>query len=252
MARGISDEGRHKQGRGLGSKDSWIPWCQVHDFGGRGRKHQIPSQIFKRSRHALSQIEANLIFVVEMADNVADSREQFPLKLPDTKLIASKLGISHPISPDGKSEIMSTDLLIDYKNGTQRAIAIKSSSDLFNARVIEKLQIEKEYWNDKGVDWKLITERDFPDALVYNVRQLRSYFQIQDNLSSVLFEKLKEYKSREHSISKVIGIISKEMKIPSGRGMEIFKHLCAKRLLKFDYYRPFTPKMHWYEFSIKC
>lgn len=250
MSRQISDDGRHKQGRGQGSKDTWVPWCQVHDFGGRGRKHNMPSQVFKRSRHALSQIEANLICVVEMASNISDSREQFPLDPAQTKLIASQMKIPHPISPDKKSEIMSTDLLIDYENTTQRAIAVKSSSDLNDKRVIEKLQIEREYWKLKGVKWNLVTERDLPDGLIYNLRALRSFFQTQDELSQPFYEKVKLFSSKDDTVSKVVESISKELRIPSGRGLMIFKYLCSKRLIKFDYYRPFTTRMHLYEFQI--
>jgi len=248
MGRGISDDTRRKNGRGLGSKDTWIPWVHVHDFGGRGRKHHIPSQVFNRTRHALSQIETNLIYVVEMAENISDSREQYPLNLSETKLIASQLKINHPISPDGKSEVMTTDLFIDYKDHTQRAVAVKSSSDLGDKRVIEKLQIEREYWKLKGVTWSIITERDFPENLIYNLRTLRAYFQTKDDLSGVFYDKLKQLESKDDILSKVIGAISKELRIPSGRGLEIFKHLCSRKLIKFDYYRPFSTKMHLYEF----
>jgi len=248
MGRGLSDDTRRRQGRGCGSKDTWVPWVQVHDFGGLGRKHHIPSQVFKRTRHALSQIEANLIYVVEMAENISDSREQYPLILSETKLIASQLGVNHPVSPDRKSEVMTTDLLIDYKDHSQRAMAVKSSSDLGDKRVIEKLQIEKEYWKSKGVIWSLITERDFPEMLIYNLKTLRAYFQTKDDLNEVFYDKLKHFKSKYFFLAKAIGVISKQLRIPSGRGLEIFKHLCSRKLIKFDYYRSLSPKMRIYEF----
>jgi len=248
MGKEISDDTRKKQGRGLGSKDTWTPWVQVHDFGGVGRKHHIPSQVFNRPRHALSQIEANLIYCVEMAENVDDSREQYPLDLSETKLIASQLGIKHPISPDGKREVMSTDLLIDYKDHMQRAVAIKSCADLVDKRVIEKLQIEKIYWNSKGVKWSLMTEREFPDDLIYNFTLLRSFFQTKDDLSGVFYDRLKQFQSKDAILSDVIKAVSKEIKIPPGRGLVIFKHLCSRKLIKFDYYRAFTTRIRLYEF----
>jgi hypothetical protein len=248
MGRGISDATRIKQGRGLGSKDTWIPWVLVHDFGGRGRKHHIPSQVFNQPRHALSQIEANLIYCVEMSENIADSREQYPLDLSETKLIASQLGIKHPISPDRNREVMSTDMLIDYKDHTQRAIAIKSSADLIDRRIIEKLQIEKMYWESKGVKWSLMTEREFPGNLIYNLKLLRSFFQIKDELNDVFHDKLKQFRSKDHILSDAIKLVSREIKIPPGRGLEIFKHLCSRKLIKFDYYRVFSTKMHLHEF----
>lgn len=101
---------------------------------------------------------------MEWEPNVVDIREQYPLlPLEKTLFIAEKLRIKHPRDSKTRQPIvMTTDTLLTVKAGDDfRFIAhtIKLISKL-NKRVIEKFQIEKEYFKDLGINWALITENE--------------------------------------------------------------------------------------------
>ncbi|WP_249930994.1 TnsA endonuclease N-terminal domain-containing protein [Paenibacillus polymyxa] len=102
-----------------------------------------------------------------------DIREQFPLlPLDKTLYIAQKLGIKHPTDPKNKLPIiMTTDMLLTVKQEESIkfiAHSIKPSNKL-TKRVVEKLQIEKEFFKDQKIEWALITERQINYNLVRNV-----------------------------------------------------------------------------------
>jgi hypothetical protein len=249
----LSDKTALKRGRGKGTKDSYVPFIHTYDFKGKGRKHKIPSLIYKRERHGLSTIEANLIYVTEMADNIEDSREQFPLDLELTKLIASQLGIKHPSSPDKKRQIMTFDLLLDFHDKSQMAIAIKPFNKLHDKRVIEILQIQKTYAERMNLKFGILTEKDFPPILVANLRLLRSYIQISDDLNKlteIFYLKLKNNNSAKEKMNSIIKAISMEMKMVAAKGWAIFYHLCATKVIRFNYFETYREDMTYNKFTI--
>jgi hypothetical protein len=65
--------------------------------------------------------------------------------------------------------------LVDLSPRQQLAIAVKSSEELSKARVIEKLQIEKIYWEARGVEWRIFTEKEVSDGLRENLLWIQPY-----------------------------------------------------------------------------
>lgn len=239
----LSDKNAFKKGRGSGTKDNYVPFVQTYDFKGKGRKHRIPSQVFKRERHALSTIEANLIYVTEMADNIDDSREQFPLDLEVTKLIANQLGIKHPGSRDKKREVMTYDLLLDFHDKSQMALAVKPFNKLFDKRTIEILQIQKTCAERMNFRFGIVTEKDFPPILLHNLRFLRAYFYIDDSLMSqieVFYLKLRNQSSSKEKLNVIVKSIAKEMKTIAANAWALFYHLCATKVIRYNYYEVFS------------
>ncbi|MGO3694037.1 TnsA endonuclease N-terminal domain-containing protein [Marinobacter sp.] len=93
---------------------------------------------------------------------VSDIREQFPLRVEDTLHLAGEAKIRHP-EVGGYTQVMSSDFVVDFSasSGARRmAIQVKSSSDLKDSRTIEKLELERRYWQQKGLPVYL----DFLDA----------------------------------------------------------------------------------------
>lgn len=170
-------------GRGLGTYQSYIPWHRVSrgDPASRGRSHLIAW----RNRHYEFLSDGELIvflFCVPLLGCGDDIREQFPLSLnssahelshydtrhawtehPGTLAIAEQLGIRHPkCHGNGRSApwIMTTDLLLMRcaADGGRfmLAIACKDTAEL-SERAKALLQIEREYWAQRGVIWLLLT-----------------------------------------------------------------------------------------------
>ncbi|MBE5203357.1 Tn7 transposase TnsA N-terminal domain-containing protein [Pectobacterium sp. FL60-S17] len=90
------------------------------------------------------------IKVDELSSRGESIREQFPIPVTDTLDICLQLGSRHP-QIKGFLKVVTKDLLIDFKYKTQIAVAVKHSSDSGKERVVDKLQIEKAYWEGRGV-----------------------------------------------------------------------------------------------------
>jgi hypothetical protein len=64
---------------------------------------------------------------------------------------------------------MSTDFLVSLPGGKSTAISVKYAKAVSDRRVLEKLQIEQEYWRRQDTEWKLATESDIPQTLLDNI-----------------------------------------------------------------------------------
>ena len=155
----------------------YTPWLTIQDVASHGRSHRIAGIRTGRVHHLLSDIERDAFYQFDWADTVTDIREQYPLDREYTRRIAADLDIKHP--RDAATEIvMTTDFLVDiaYEGKLrQLARAVKPASELEKPRVIDKLEIERRYWVQQGVDWGIITERDIPEAIVTNIAWLHPY-----------------------------------------------------------------------------
>jgi hypothetical protein len=160
------------RGRGIGR--DYEPFIKVHEISSQGESIRIQSATVGRVHHLLSGIELQAFLVFDQFERTIDIREQYPLPIENTMDICTKLGIRHP-QVRGNLTVVTTDLLINFADGEQLAVAVKPSSELCKQRVIEKLQIEKAYWESCGTGWKLFTEREVSDGLRENLSWIQPY-----------------------------------------------------------------------------
>ncbi|WP_199221448.1 TnsA endonuclease N-terminal domain-containing protein [Desulfonatronum sp. SC1] len=162
-----------KQGRGQGTGKDYQPWLTVRDLPSSGRSHRVWGFQTQRTHHLLSDLELKAFFLFDWNPVVTDLREQYPLALDDTLEIAKKSCIRHP-EFRGQVQVMTTDFLVDTNRAElpKFAIQVKTSSDLFNPRVIEKLEIERQYWKKHKVPWYLLTEKQIPKSVTENISWL--------------------------------------------------------------------------------
>lgn len=160
------------ENRGKGEGASYRPWLTIQDVPSQGRTHRPYSLKTGRTHQLLSDLEKYAFLFYEWNDDVTDIREQYPLDRAVTLRIANELGINHPKDPTTKCDIvMTTDLLIFVlKDGVACPVArsIKPASKL-DKRVIDKLEIERKYWVDQGVDWSLVTDEQLPKTFALNL-----------------------------------------------------------------------------------
>lgn len=173
-----------EQGRGQGSLGTYVPWHRISrgDPASRGRSHLEFWSKTGRFHHLLSDGEQIAFFFAVMLEGTEDIREQFPLLLKSgqhelshytasylghealgTEELASILSIRHPQlrnKDDKESWVPTTDLLVAGRSKDGRlsllAVAVKPENDL-SKRERQLLQLEKEYWERRGVKWILIT-----------------------------------------------------------------------------------------------
>lgn len=167
---------RVAEGRGSGRGTDYKPWIEIHDLASRGQANRVKSPLHGRTCHLHSQLEADWFYSVHALPGLQDLREQYPLDLEETLAIAQQLGIVHPTDPKSHEPcVATTDFLLTFRDGSRefdRALAIKPAGDLASERVLQKLEIERIYWSARNVDWRILTDKELPRALVKNMRWL--------------------------------------------------------------------------------
>jgi hypothetical protein len=170
-------ERRLAEGRGQGRGADYRPWIEIHDLASRGQANRVKSPLHGRTCHLHSRLETDWFHAFHALRGLKDVREQYPLlELDETLALADQLGIVHPTDPKSQEAcVVTTDFLLTFNDGIrefERAIAIKPAADLALERVLEKLEIERLYWSARNVDWRILTEKERPRALVKNMRWL--------------------------------------------------------------------------------
>lgn len=231
-----------KEGFGQGTKSNYKPWLTVRDVPSEGLSSRIPGWKTERIHHFLSLLELSLFYVLEWAKPVTDIREQFPLPLEETTDIANRLGIKHPSAPGTDERIvMTTDFLINVDKPRLFARSVKPSSALASKRTIEKMLIEKTYWEGQGIDFKIITEREIPKTLSKNVEFVHMNKRLEESpgitkdtlrqIEPFLFEKVSNEKQ---PLSKAALDMDAIIGLDPGSCLWIIKHLIANRYWEID------------------
>lgn len=111
--------------------------------------------------------------MLEWHSEVVEIREQFPLEIDITSKLAADNGISHP-AISGVKQYMSSDFLVNTKDLERPKFVLqaKYADALNDPRTIEKLEIERRYWVEKGVPWQIVTEKEIPSVVVKNINWL--------------------------------------------------------------------------------
>jgi hypothetical protein len=173
--------------RGLGAGREYEPFIKVHEISSTGESFRILGRNTTRPHHLLSRLELSAFLVFDRYKTTVEIREQYPLPLIDTLNICARLGMKHP-QLSGKLKIVTTDLLIDIKNTSGLAVAVKYADEFEDQRVIEKLQIEKVFWEQQGFQWRLFTEEEITPSIKENLEWLHAANQNSDELYEELSE----------------------------------------------------------------
>ena len=139
---------RHGYGRGEGL--SYKSWLTDHEFASNGRFIRLTWRTVPRMDRFMSGLEADAFVIYDSMPDVSDILEQYYDTLEETLEIADLLHVKHPYSGRYYNPV-TTDLLI-RKGDSWIARAVKSTRDLEKPRVIEKLEIEREYFRRKNID----------------------------------------------------------------------------------------------------
>lgn len=174
-----------KEGRGSGEGKNYYPWVTIHDIPSRGRSSRINGWKSGRNHHLLSDGETRIFYLLEWSDSVIDIREQFPLlDREHAQRIAEKNSIKYPTYPDKQTPyVLTTDFMITVlSNGKKTYLArtFKYPEELVdnekNNLIIEKFEIERIYWEERGINWGIIQETDESKVLAKNVEWVHGYY----------------------------------------------------------------------------
>lgn len=230
--------------------EDYKPWITVQDFPSLGRISRIKGLKSKRQHEFLSTLEKKYFFLLDFSPKVENIREQYPLlPIEDTLLIAQELGIEHPTNPKTKElEALSTDFLITLidRNGETVEIArtLKYKKDLLEKRVLEKFEIERQYFKKLGIDWGIVTEEDINDSAamfiedLYDYQDLRNFESFKDidnetieDMKLFFINKCIDY---EGPLKNMCFYFDKTMDLSLGSGIVMFKHLLISKNISIN------------------
>lgn len=234
---------RIKKGYGQGYKENYKPWLTVQDVPSIGVVTRAKGKIVPRVYHFMSKLEHQYFCILEWSNKVRDIREQFPLlQREDAIFIAEQKGIAYPVYPITKIPIvMTSDFAIQLDNGDgnlkEIVRTIKPSNELKKPRVLEKLEIEREYWIRRGINWGIVTEKDICHNLIYNLNFFRGAYYFNENfpvlnLAPYLFEGISS-----NGNQLVLGLLQKldfTVNKEAGTFLSIFKFLLSRKLIIID------------------
>lgn len=242
------------EGRGQGQGIDYQPWLRIQDVPSLGLATRIKGWKTGREHHFMSQLETHFFYILEWSLSVIDIREQFPLlPLETTQKIAEQCGFVHPRNPQTKQPIvMTTDFLITLRSREgkiEKACAIKSTADLQSERTLKKLEIERQYWEQRNVSWGVITEQEIPKNLVKNLEWVHCRYFLEDlaplelhdikRIEKVLIPQILESK---YTLANLTNACDDQLSLARGTSLSVVRYLIANRHWLVDMNQPIQPR----------
>lgn len=260
-AKGVRNVERWKKlGYGSGRGPDYKPWLTVRSFGSRGMAHRVLGHKTRRIHHFHSNHELGCFLLLEWNDNVTDIREQFPLHpVSETQQIAGHLGYRHPVQRwkrKGKWKqqpaVQTSDFRVTFSDKSpvpEMIISVKPSADLEKRRVLEKLEIERTYWERRSVEWQLVTEQELPQVIIDNLNLVLPFREldgsgIPEGSSESLLDELYRYLERSNRSLKVAcREFERDIGLCAGTGLCLVWHAIATKRWSTDLSKPLSPFM---------
>ncbi len=236
-------ENRIKEGRGQGHGKEYIPWLTIRDVASKGLSYRVLGKITGRVHHLLSSLEYICFLVFDNSIKVVDIREQYPLPLEETLKICERLGIKHPLAPGTNEPVpLTTDFILDIEQDGRvvsfaRTMKYSDSEDLEKPRTFEKFEIERTYWIEMGLDWKVITEFDIPQNYIENIKWLKYSMDLSDfpSLNPPLLDEInhlyfQEYSQLKEPFGRVCSQMDDVLNLNPGTILTASRYLIATQL----------------------
>ena len=236
-----------RQGRGSGTGPDYIPGLFANEVPSSlgNQKHIVPGiKAQLRLVQLMSGLELSSFSFFDLAKQVIDIREQYPLERSITLSIAEKLKITHPSVNDAQTgekiaHWMTTDFLVDYldKEGRRKQLAvyIKPAKEL-KGKNLDKLIIEFAYWVLKGVRFCIVVDESIPTEIAENLGFVKSFYErdigieeLHKNYREVEKVLLRKIKSEHIEINKLCNKIDAEEGFATGCSLNIFYYMVATR-----------------------
>lgn len=172
------------------NKEIYRPYLTVRKVNKFGRRHWLWCDIQKREVHLLSDGERRAYEIMISQPRTVSILEQYALDITETISIAKDMGFAHPRNYKTKQlSVMTTDFVVvtqavnqsDVGVSKKTAYTFKYSSELYTdltcstfsnsaTRTIQKLKIEQEYWNRRGIEYRIITELHATKERAWNIQ----------------------------------------------------------------------------------
>lgn len=234
-----------KEGRGQGVGKDYLPWNYTYNYASKGRVSRILGLKTGRIHHLQSDNQYRAFLLFEFSSKVVDIRESFPL-LDVNEVIDDKEDLRFDKFTDRNTKepyVLTTNFLLTVKDmdGEEFLLArtIKNTTELKRNITFERLEIERRYWQQRGVDWKVITEKQLPRQLAKNIEWVRETMLDgsegklnKESLSVILLRYLLE--NDELPLKEILKLFDKMEGLQKGSALFLFRYLIAKKEIVID------------------
>lgn len=236
---------RIQEGRGQGDKE-YQPWLKVADTPSRGRVTRIFSRKMNRTMHLLSDMQTMYYYLLEFDDRVQFVKEQYPLM--DLMDIVAELDeplLKRLSNSDGTPHIVVTTFLVTAKdvkgNVYTFARSLKAIAELEKRAVLERLEIQRRYFNNLNIDWSIITEDEINYIKSRNIEWVLPALNILDY--GIAEEKVKIYgpalidsllNNPSRSLNVLLESFERKMRLGAGTGLFLYRHFIASKQIEVN------------------
>ncbi len=169
MASRKTNKKKIMDGRCTGIGPTYVPFYLSNENASCATSPMIPDRIEGRMVHCLSDTEAMLYSLLRWNIEIEHIREQYLLDTERINQVRKELGYSRvPLTT-----CFTTDFLVDFINGNQKAYSVKFRRSDFNPnskkykgrpnayiRMVERQNTERAYWESLGVEFHIVTRDD--------------------------------------------------------------------------------------------
>jgi len=133
------------------------------------------------------------------------------------------------------------------KNGENAYFArsVKSSKNLERKTTLEKLEMERRYWQIKGVDWAIVTEKDINRNKAKNIEWVISSIHMLSDIGFTVDEIIElgsalhfRLANNERPIRNIIANFDYDYALGTGTGLFLFRCMLATKVIKIDMETP--------------
>jgi len=233
-----------KEGRGQGVGADYLSWIHVRDFSSQGKVSRFKSWKSGRTIQCLSGIETAFAYLLEWSDAVLDYYEQFPLlPLQETVELAERIGVRVPVD-NGEPRVRTTDFVIDIQLDdriVRQARSIKPEKDLNSRPKLLALELERQFWSVRAIDWAIVTEHEIPTAMVENIEWVHSARTFEDHqdiaalpLDEVLPRLRAVIEARDDSLAHACLAADRKFGLQPGTSLFLVRHQLATKTWRID------------------
>jgi TnsA endonuclease-like protein len=162
--------------------------------------------------------------------------------------IAERLGLAHPTTPRTRQPvIMTTDFINTVSHAGKlidQASSVKYANQLSSERTLEKLEIERVYWSERGIDWGIVTEHEVELILSANISWVHAYREASE-LSPVTVETVRRVATflsqrvkQQLPLRDLTNACDDQLGLSPGMSLTVVRHLIASRQWRVDMRQP--------------
>lgn len=111
-----------------------------------------------------------------------------------------------------------------------------------NRRVLQKLEVERRYWQERGVDWAIVTEKDVPEPMWRSIEWLHECRDINklQPITPVSVEKVQAWIALHLAAQSTVRMAAfcmqadDELQLRPGTSLKVLRHLLANEVFHVD------------------